>query len=477
MKSATSIYQEEEENGSLSEILTSTTRTSRRRSYQKLAGVGSPLCQWEMSFPSLCLCRAQGPPAPGDLKPDEQLESYSVKSAALDGTEKSTSSAEPAETDTAPRPDDSQSLREDKPELAFQQSDFDLEPVSTTVENSSVSPVIVEHLASAETPADEIEAQEAEPPKNEPEPGSEDESNDEVLSPVEEPNNTTMHKPEMENKRIQYSRDFLLSIQFMPDCMQKPEGLPSIPDVVLHKCNQNKLPPDPQGLSSRDSNISNIPAGTGSSCFNFSFMMIDCERLQDELEEANNKAHRKTRGNVKFIGELFKLRMLTESIIHNCVVKLLKQNETLFSSPPPAKRWTLRRPSIITVLQYMWCLLSSTQSIPQDSIHATLYSLNLLPQQMCLLQGCSTIMIRPCTTRLHSQWSLHCSNIHLPRGRGKRIVVRDPNQDNKDITEEIISKAGRSRKPTLPVGNVFSVPMPLQVTVTHAFIEEADSSG
>ncbi|KAI5630520.1 eukaryotic translation initiation factor 4 gamma 3 isoform X8, partial [Silurus asotus] len=44
-----------------------------------------------------------------------------------------------------------------------------------------------------------------------------------------------MHKAEMENKRIQYSRDFLLSIQFMPDCMQKPEGLPSIPDVVLHK--------------------------------------------------------------------------------------------------------------------------------------------------------------------------------------------------------------------------------------------------
>ncbi|KAI5609328.1 eukaryotic translation initiation factor 4 gamma 3 isoform X7, partial [Silurus asotus] len=44
-----------------------------------------------------------------------------------------------------------------------------------------------------------------------------------------------MHKPEMENKRIQYSRDFLLSIQFMPDCMQKPEGLPPIPDVVLHK--------------------------------------------------------------------------------------------------------------------------------------------------------------------------------------------------------------------------------------------------
>ncbi|KAF7707873.1 hypothetical protein HF521_016930 [Silurus meridionalis] len=44
----------------------------------------------------------------------------------------------------------------------------------------------------------------------------------------------------------------------------------------------------------------------------------------------------------------------------------------------------------------------------------------------------------------------------------KTIVVRDPNQDSKDIMEEIISEAGRSRKPTLPVGNVFSVPMPLQ---------------
>ncbi|KAF7707816.1 hypothetical protein HF521_016873 [Silurus meridionalis] len=298
---------------SLSEILTRTTRTSRRRSYQKLAGVGSPLCQWEMSFPSLCLCRAQGPPAPGDLKPDEQLESYSVKSAALDGTEKSTSSAEPGPAQAVtPKPDKTEPVHVppevpasalftidepkqtqllvlttpnrsescpltfiDKPELAFQQSDFDLEPVSTTVENSSVSPVIVEHLASAETPADEIEAQEAEPPKNEPEPGSEDESNDEVLSPVEEPNNTTMHRSQLQRlKYLKYSsRNWKQLFQFLV------------------------------------------------------FMMIDCERLQDELEEANNKARRKTRGNVKFIWELFKLRMLTESIIHNCVVKLLKQND------------------------------------------------------------------------------------------------------------------------------------------------------
>ena len=39
----------------------------------------------------------------------------------------------------------------------------------------------------------------------------------------------------MTNGRRQYSRDFLLSLQFMPACIQKPEGLPPISDVVLDK--------------------------------------------------------------------------------------------------------------------------------------------------------------------------------------------------------------------------------------------------
>lgn len=33
----------------------------------------------------------------------------------------------------------------------------------------------------------------------------------------------------------QYDRDFLLGFQFMPACIQKPEGLPPISDVVLDK--------------------------------------------------------------------------------------------------------------------------------------------------------------------------------------------------------------------------------------------------
>ncbi|XP_030077932.1 eukaryotic translation initiation factor 4 gamma 3 isoform X8 [Microcaecilia unicolor] len=50
-------------------------------------------------------------------------------------------------------------------------------------------------------------------------------------------------------------------------------------------------------------------------------------RLQDELEEAKDKARRRSIGNIKFIGELFKLKMLTEAIMHDCVVKLLKNHD------------------------------------------------------------------------------------------------------------------------------------------------------
>lgn len=46
-----------------------------------------------------------------------------------------------------------------------------------------------------------------------------------------------------------------------------------------------------------------------------------------ELEEARDQARRRSLGNIKFIGELFKLKMLTEAIMHDCVVKLLKNHD------------------------------------------------------------------------------------------------------------------------------------------------------
>nr|XP_020451380.1 eukaryotic translation initiation factor 4 gamma 1-like isoform X3 [Monopterus albus] len=51
------------------------------------------------------------------------------------------------------------------------------------------------------------------------------------------------------------------------------------------------------------------------------------ERLKVELEDARDQARRRSLGNIKFIGELFKLKMLTEAIMHDCVVKLLKNHD------------------------------------------------------------------------------------------------------------------------------------------------------
>ncbi|XP_066126321.1 eukaryotic translation initiation factor 4 gamma 3 isoform X18 [Saccopteryx bilineata] len=49
-------------------------------------------------------------------------------------------------------------------------------------------------------------------------------------------------KPADTEGKKQYDREFLLDFQFMPACIQKPEGLPPISDVVLDKINQPKLP-------------------------------------------------------------------------------------------------------------------------------------------------------------------------------------------------------------------------------------------
>merc|ERR550532_99682 len=43
-----------------------------------------------------------------------------------------------------------------------------------------------------------------------------------------------------------------------------------------------------------------------------------------ELDRATTQARRRSMGNIRFIGELYKLKMLTENIMHDCIFKLLK---------------------------------------------------------------------------------------------------------------------------------------------------------
>ncbi|XP_061543106.1 eukaryotic translation initiation factor 4 gamma 3 isoform X3 [Phycodurus eques] len=330
---------------------------------------------------------------------------------------------------------------------------------------------------------------------------SETESSDSGVSPGER-DNSTKALQDMEDlsdpsKKRQYDRGFLLRFQFMPACVQKPEGLPPISDVVLDKMNQNKLPSraldarvisrgpdftpafadfgrqmssargamlmnmgtrrppprkiimsvsvndevklqkaenawkpgskrecvvdDPETLSTQElfrkvrsilnkltpqkfsqlmKQVTDLTIDTeerlkgvidlvfekaidepsfsvayGNMCrclaelrvqigdnpnntVNFRKLLLhrcqkefekdkvdddvfekkqkeldsadsstERERLQEELEEAKDKARRRSIGNIKFIGELFKLKMLTEAIMHECVVKLLKNHD------------------------------------------------------------------------------------------------------------------------------------------------------
>ena len=48
------------------------------------------------------------------------------------------------------------------------------------------------------------------------------------------------------------------------------------------------------------------------------------KQLEDELEEFTIKARERSLSNILFIGELFKLAMLSETILHECIVRLLK---------------------------------------------------------------------------------------------------------------------------------------------------------
>ncbi|KAK1900497.1 Eukaryotic translation initiation factor 4 gamma 1 [Dissostichus eleginoides] len=54
------------------------------------------------------------------------------------------------------------------------------------------------------------------------------------------------------------------------------------------------------------------------------------QRLTEQLQREKDNARRRSMGNMKFIGELFKLKMLTEVIMHDCIVKLLKNHDEEF---------------------------------------------------------------------------------------------------------------------------------------------------
>ncbi len=51
---------------------------------------------------------------------------------------------------------------------------------------------------------------------------------------------------------------------------------------------------------------------------------VDRQKLKVELSTTMTKMRRHSLGNIRFIGELFKLKMLSEAIIYEIITRLLK---------------------------------------------------------------------------------------------------------------------------------------------------------
>ena len=50
------------------------------------------------------------------------------------------------------------------------------------------------------------------------------------------------------------------------------------------------------------------------------------KQLEDDLEACEVKNRKCFLGNIRFVGELFKLKMLSETIMHECVARLLRSS-------------------------------------------------------------------------------------------------------------------------------------------------------
>nr|CAG23924.1 eukaryotic initiation factor 4G [Sphaerechinus granularis] len=86
--------------------------------------------------------------------------------------------------------------------------------------------------------------------------------------------------------------------------------------ILLHNCQQEfeKEKQTEIDEAQRRKEISQLPANQQ-------------EAQLELLEEKLYKAKRRTMGNIRFIGELFKLNILTENIMHGCIMKLLKAKD------------------------------------------------------------------------------------------------------------------------------------------------------
>ncbi|ESO11029.1 hypothetical protein HELRODRAFT_97190 [Helobdella robusta] len=98
----------------------------------------------------------------------------------------------------------------------------------------------------------------------------------------------------------------------------KPEETVSFRKLLLTKC---------QIEFEKDKEEEEVIAVIQSKIDDATLSEDDKKKLIEEKNDAMWKAKKRSLGNIKFIGELFKLKMLTEKIMHECLTKLFKFTE------------------------------------------------------------------------------------------------------------------------------------------------------
>ncbi|XP_051948378.1 titin-like isoform X3 [Xyrauchen texanus] len=176
---------------------------------------------------SLCSSEAAGlSPEPSTLKPENSEEPSEQESEEASTPATEEPSAPQPEEPSAPEPEEPSPQQPEEPSTQELEKPSVLQPEELR-ENAAVE---AEHLSGAL-----------------PEPSGLSMSNSPAqpeMTAVEaaEPTSPSVPitPPSAESKR-KYDRDFLLSLQFMPQCLQKPEGLPNYP-IILDKVNELQLP-------------------------------------------------------------------------------------------------------------------------------------------------------------------------------------------------------------------------------------------
>ncbi|XP_076472340.1 uncharacterized protein LOC143301823 isoform X2 [Babylonia areolata] len=123
-----------------------------------------------------------------------------------------------------------------------------------------------------------------------------------------------------EQKFARVYAEFCNNLLKLPKVLNKEGREVTFRGVLLTKC-QKEFEKDKlteKSLETRKKELEDA-AQAGSS--------EDRSSAQEELAQATKKARHRSMGNIRFIGELFRLKMLTENIMHDCIFKLLKQRD------------------------------------------------------------------------------------------------------------------------------------------------------